>query len=153
MIKLWHNVHKKVNHDYKNILKLKQFIYKELFPTGMGTLLISKVKEEYPEKIMSSYSVVPSPKVSDTVVEPYNATLSVHQVCYLMAIPSVHVWTLYKKPNPHISIITPCILSKEADLTIVDKNKEYVRMLECLNITIKYYHTQYSKYICLTTVP
>uniref|UniRef100_A0A915NN71 Tubulin beta chain n=1 Tax=Meloidogyne floridensis TaxID=298350 RepID=A0A915NN71_9BILA len=26
------------------------------------------------------YSVVPSPKVSDTVVEPYNATLSVHQL-------------------------------------------------------------------------
>jgi tubulin beta len=29
---------------------------------------------------MSSFSVVPSPKVSDTVVEPYNATLSVHQL-------------------------------------------------------------------------
>lgn len=30
--------------------------------------------------IMATYSVVPSPKVSDTVVEPYNATLSVHQL-------------------------------------------------------------------------
>src|ERR1700744_3048732 len=29
---------------------------------------------------MSSFSVLPSPKVSDTVVEPYNATLSVHQL-------------------------------------------------------------------------
>ena len=48
--------------------------------SGMGTLLISKIKEEYPDRIMSSFSVVPSPKVSDTVVEPYNATLSVHQV-------------------------------------------------------------------------
>uniref|UniRef100_A0A915DX59 Beta-tubulin n=1 Tax=Ditylenchus dipsaci TaxID=166011 RepID=A0A915DX59_9BILA len=36
--------------------------------------------EEYPDRIMSSFSVVPSPKVSDTVVEPYNATLSVHQL-------------------------------------------------------------------------
>jgi tubulin beta len=27
-----------------------------------------------------TFSVVPSPKVSDTVVEPYNATLSVHQL-------------------------------------------------------------------------
>ena len=26
-----------------------------------------------------SFSVVPSPKVSDTVVEPYNATLALHQ--------------------------------------------------------------------------
>ena len=29
---------------------------------------------------MTTFSVVPSPKVSDTVVEPYNATLSVHQL-------------------------------------------------------------------------
>lgn len=29
---------------------------------------------------MATFSVVPSPKVSDTVVEPYNATLSVHQL-------------------------------------------------------------------------
>merc|ERR1711881_698019 len=47
---------------------------------GMGTLLISKIREEYPDRVMSTYSVCPSPKVSDTVVEPYNATLSVHQL-------------------------------------------------------------------------
>lgn len=29
---------------------------------------------------MATFSVVPSPKVSDTVVEPYNATLSVYQL-------------------------------------------------------------------------
>lgn len=29
---------------------------------------------------MMTFSIVPSPKVSDTVVEPYNATLSVHQL-------------------------------------------------------------------------
>jgi len=48
--------------------------------SGMGTLLISKIREEYPDRIMTTYSVVPSPKVSDTVVEPYNATLSIHQL-------------------------------------------------------------------------
>ena len=31
--------------------------------SGMGTLLISKVREEFPDRIMNSYSVVPSPKV------------------------------------------------------------------------------------------
>lgn len=46
----------------------------------MGTLLISKIREEYPDRMMCTFSVVPSPKVSDTVVEPYNATLSVHQL-------------------------------------------------------------------------
>merc|ERR1712226_1525204 len=44
--------------------------------SGMGTLLISKVREEYPDRIMAPYSVFPSPKVSDVVVEPYNSMLS-----------------------------------------------------------------------------
>jgi tubulin beta len=43
--------------------------------SGMGTLLISKVREEYPDRMMLTYSVYPSPKVSDTVVEPYNTLL------------------------------------------------------------------------------
>jgi len=47
---------------------------------GMGTLLLSKIREEFPDRMLSTFSVVPSPKVSDAVVEPYNATLSVHQL-------------------------------------------------------------------------
>ncbi|RCN27964.1 Tubulin/FtsZ family, GTPase domain protein, partial [Ancylostoma caninum] len=37
--------------------------------SGMGTLLISKIREEYPDRIMNTFSVVPSPKVSDTCLE------------------------------------------------------------------------------------
>ena len=48
--------------------------------SGMGTLLISKTCKEYPDHILNTFSVVPSPKVSDTVVERYNATLSVHEL-------------------------------------------------------------------------
>merc|ERR1711903_412641 len=48
--------------------------------SGMGTLLISKIREEYPDRMMATFSVFPSPKVSDTVVEPYNAVLSFHQL-------------------------------------------------------------------------
>ena len=65
--------------------------------SGMGTLLISKIREEYPDRIMNTFSVVPSPKVmvimniyenclflvfqvSDTVIEPYNAMLSIHHL-------------------------------------------------------------------------
>lgn len=48
--------------------------------SGMGTLLISKIREEYPDRMMMTFSVVPSPTVSDSLVEPYNATLSVHQL-------------------------------------------------------------------------
>merc|ERR1712216_865999 len=32
------------------------------------------------DRVMLTFSIVPSPKVSDTVVEPYNCTLSVHQL-------------------------------------------------------------------------
>merc|ERR1712217_668539 len=48
--------------------------------SGMGTLLISKIREENPDRVMCTFSVFPSPKVSDTVVEPYNCVLSVHQL-------------------------------------------------------------------------
>jgi tubulin beta len=48
--------------------------------SGLGTLLLSRIKEEYPDRMMCTFSVCPSPKVSDTVVEPYNATLSIHQL-------------------------------------------------------------------------
>lgn len=34
--------------------------------SGLGTLLLGKIKEEYPDRIMSSFSILPSPKVSDT---------------------------------------------------------------------------------------
>ena len=80
--------------------------------SGMGTLLISKVpfylcyflfsskiREEYPDRIMNTYSVVPSPKVSDTVVEPYNATLSVHQVSTLTLSLPLFTFTLQLVEN------------------------------------------------------
>lgn len=33
--------------------------------SGMGTLLMSKIREEYPDRIFNTFSVVPSPKVGD----------------------------------------------------------------------------------------
>lgn len=32
--------------------------------SGMGTLLLSKIREEYPDRIMNTFSVFPSPKVN-----------------------------------------------------------------------------------------
>lgn len=37
----------------------------------MGTLLISKIREEFPDRMMATFSVIPSPKVSDTVRPPF----------------------------------------------------------------------------------
>lgn len=48
--------------------------------SGLGTLVLANLKEEYTDRIVLTFSIVPSPKVSDTVVEPYNATLSLNQL-------------------------------------------------------------------------
>ena len=46
--------------------------------SGAGTLLILKVREECPDRVMETFSIIPSPKVPDIVVEPHNAVLSPH---------------------------------------------------------------------------
>lgn len=45
--------------------------------SGMGSLLLYKLREEYREKVITTFSIFPSLKLSDTVVEPYNAVLSI----------------------------------------------------------------------------
>ncbi|KJA20575.1 hypothetical protein HYPSUDRAFT_43088 [Hypholoma sublateritium FD-334 SS-4] len=47
---------------------------------GLGTLMLSKLREEFPDRMMATFSILPSPKVSETIVEPYNAMLSMHQL-------------------------------------------------------------------------
>ncbi|KAF9460314.1 beta-tubulin 2 tubb2 [Collybia nuda] len=47
---------------------------------GLGSLLLSKIREEFPDRMLATFSILPSPKVSETIVEPYNAMLSLHQL-------------------------------------------------------------------------
>lgn len=44
--------------------------------SGTGSLILDSLKEEYPDRIISTFSLMPSTRVSDVVVEPYNCTLS-----------------------------------------------------------------------------
>ena len=39
---------------------------------GMGTLLISKIREEFPDRMMCTFSVVPSPKVGVSFCDKIN---------------------------------------------------------------------------------
>lgn len=48
--------------------------------SGMGSLLMSQIRDEYPRNIINSFTVIPSEKVSQTVVEPYNAVLSLKEL-------------------------------------------------------------------------
>ncbi|ETS83408.1 Tubulin beta chain [Pestalotiopsis fici W106-1] len=47
---------------------------------GMGTILLSKLREEYPDRMMATFSTMPSLKVSQGLVEPYNAVLAISQL-------------------------------------------------------------------------
>ena len=46
----------------------------------MGSLLLLKIRDLYPDRITCTMSVFPSKKVSDVVVEPYNATLAINHL-------------------------------------------------------------------------
>ena len=48
--------------------------------SGLGTLVLSKLREEFPDRIVSSFSIFPSTKVSEVVLEPYNTILAAHQL-------------------------------------------------------------------------
>ena len=48
--------------------------------SGLGTLILYHLREEFPDRILSTVSVFPSPRVSEIVVEPYNTTLAIHQL-------------------------------------------------------------------------
>jgi tubulin beta len=48
--------------------------------SGFGTLLVNTLRAEYPDRILSSYSLFPSLRESDIVVEPYNCILALRQL-------------------------------------------------------------------------
>ncbi|KAJ2514943.1 Tubulin beta-3 chain [Coemansia sp. RSA 2049] len=48
--------------------------------SGLGSLLLQKIREEYPDRMLSTFTVMPSAKASDTVVEPYNSVLTIHHL-------------------------------------------------------------------------
>ncbi|XP_039272068.2 tubulin beta chain-like [Styela clava] len=45
--------------------------------SGLGTLIGQRIKDLYPDRMLMNFSVFPSAEVSEAVVEPYNATLSI----------------------------------------------------------------------------
>ncbi|CAG7836872.1 unnamed protein product [Allacma fusca] len=44
--------------------------------SGLGSLLLDRLRDEYSGRIISTWSIMPSPKISDEVLEPYNAILA-----------------------------------------------------------------------------
>lgn len=48
--------------------------------SGLGSLIIERLRQAYPKKKIFTFSVVPSPLISDAAVEPYNAVLSLQKI-------------------------------------------------------------------------
>eukprot|EP01084_Bolivina_argentea_P252675 424172_1 len=48
--------------------------------SGLGSRILQNMKDNYPNSKTCTFTVFPSPKVSDVVVEPYNATLSIDKL-------------------------------------------------------------------------
>ena len=46
--------------------------------SGFGSLLLERIATDYSKKCKLEFAVYPSPRVSTSVVEPYNAVLSTH---------------------------------------------------------------------------
>lgn len=47
--------------------------------SGMGSLLMSKIREEYPDRMIATFSVVPS-RENAHALDPYNAVFSIHHL-------------------------------------------------------------------------
>jgi Tubulin/FtsZ family, GTPase domain/Tubulin C-terminal domain len=44
--------------------------------SGLGSLILTRLRQSYPKKKIFTFSVAPSPLISDAAVEPYNAILT-----------------------------------------------------------------------------
>ncbi|XP_044733154.1 tubulin beta chain-like [Chrysoperla carnea] len=44
--------------------------------SGMGALLLANIKQEYNDRILTTFTVLPTPKAENSPVEPYNAVLA-----------------------------------------------------------------------------
>ena len=48
--------------------------------SGLGSLILERLRQAYPKKKIFTFSVAPSPLISDAAVEPYNAVLTLQKI-------------------------------------------------------------------------
>lgn len=69
---------------------------------GMGTLLISKIREEFPDRMMATFSVVPSPKVLPIQIHMYSCICHFRYLTLLLnpTMPLSQFINLLRTPMP-----------------------------------------------------
>ena len=74
--------------------------------SGLGSLLLTKIAQEYPKQILYTISVTTSAMVSDVIVESYNSLLTYHAIkdCtdFTFILDNRALWDIsYKTRNQH----------------------------------------------------
>lgn len=92
--------------------------------SGLGALLLAKIREEYTNKMISTFSVFPSSKVSDKIVESYNTVLSLDSLINLSdEVVVLDNETLYDICFRGLKIINPTYHDLN---TLISKTMDYV---------------------------
>lgn len=93
---------------------------------GIDTLLISKICKEFPDCMIAIFSIISSLKILDTIVKPYNTTLSIHQLIKNSdkifcinnkALYNICIRTL-KLPNPFYSNLNHLVSTAISNISI-----------------------------------
>lgn len=66
--------------------------------SGMGTLLTSKIREEYPDRVLTTYSVIPSAKVCPRLFNIY-ISLTVRKSSFFCVCACLYVSFYIKEPR------------------------------------------------------
>eukprot|EP01084_Bolivina_argentea_P139808 245906_1 len=89
--------------------------------SGLGSLLMMFIRNEYPKLKTTSFAVFPSPKVSDVVVEPYNAILALNEMSGtcdgVFVIDNEALYHLVKRVKPKYSDLNFLVNQIMADVS------------------------------------
>ena len=78
--------------------------------SGFGSLIVKKLKENYPSIPLMSCAVLPSPKLSETVTEPYNAVFALNTlITHADACLVLDNEALYEIARTKLGIVSPTI--------------------------------------------
>lgn len=123
--------------------------------SGIETLISSKLKEEYPEKYIQSFSVFYKYKSSDIPMEPYNDVLSINQMienfegCFIFDNSAIiNILRAYSDSNPIYFSINSIIAQATSNITSIYRASSLLSIRKTLNNLSPFPRTHFSLLIC-----
>jgi len=98
--------------------------------SGLGSLIMERLSAEYAKKAKLSYSIWSAPKVSTSVVEPYNTVFSVHSLLEHVDVTSqFDNEALYDIARRNLDIERP---------TYTNLNRMVAQVISCLTASLRF---------------